>query len=260
MVVISAGNILSQTFTVWFRNFIVFNLLAVIAAAPILIYCYLVLSEGLTPASIMTLSIVIAIGSILVSNLVTGLVSYSTFKSLRGKAPGIGLTLSAGLSRIVPIFGTGLLVAIAIAIAFAPMLWMIYEETGLGALLTLVMIVPAVVVSIMLSLAVPIAAVEGVNPIAAVKRSVMLTKGSKGTIFGVLFAIGIIEKIASKVLEAVFISGIPTLDDVKIYLWAVVGLSILFMGLRGTAEAVAYHDIRTVREGVSTEDLASVFE
>lgn len=260
MVVISAGNILNSTFKVWFRNFLVYNLLGAIAALPLLVYCYTVLSGPLSLSKLQYFDLALIIGAFIVSNLITGFVSYSTFKSLRGERPGVGATISAGLTRIVPILGTGLIVALVIALACAPMIWMMFEQTSLGALLTLVMLVPMIIVTIMLSLAVPIAAVEGINPFAAVKRSVKLTNGSKGTIFGALFVIGIIERVTQKIIEAVLTADIRSLDDAKLFLWVVVGTSIMFMSLRGTAEAVAYHDIRTVREGVTTEDLASVFE
>lgn len=260
MVVISSGNILSQTFRVWFSNFLVFNLLGALAAAPLIVYCYSVLSGPLSFSALRRLDQVLIIGSLLISNPITGLVSYSTFKTLRGKPPSIGTAIGSGLTRILPILGTALLVALVVGVASGPLIWLQIEESTTSALLTLVMLVPMVVVTVMLSLAVPIAAVEGSNPIAAIVRSAKLTKGSKGTIFGALFAIGVLEMIAQKVTEIVFGSNIRSLDDAKMLIWILVGLRIVVMSLRGTAEAVAYHDIRTVREGVSTEDLASVFE
>ena len=260
MVIISAGNIFKQTFTVWFQNIVAYLILGTIACVPLLAYAWSVLTGELSIGALGIFSAVLALGALLLSNLITGLVSYSVFRTLRGDSAPLGTALSAGLARIVPIVTTGVLVAALVGVFFAPMIWGYSKGAYESSLLTLVMLIPGIYVSIMLSLAVPAAAVEGINAFAAVKRSYTLTQGSRGTIFGVLFLIGIIESVLGKVIEKVLLSGVPSMGDGRVYLWVIVGVSVLFMSLRGVAEAVAYHDIRTVREGVDSGDLASVFE
>lgn len=260
MVIISAGNIFKQTFTVWFRNIAVYLILSAVACVPLLIYAWMVLTGELSLGGLGIFSAVLALAGLLLSNVITGLVSYSVFRTLRGDSAPVGTAISAGLARLVPIVTTGIVVALVVGLFFAPMIWGYSKGAYESSLLTLVMLIPGIYVSIALSLAVPAAAVEGINALAAVKRSYTLTQGSRGTIFGVLFLIGIIENVFGKVIEKVLLTGVPNMDDVKIYLWVIVGVSVAFMSLRGVAEAVAYHDIRTVREGVDSGDLASVFE
>ena len=260
MVIISAGNIFKQTFAVWFRNILVYLILSAVACVPLLIYAWTVLTGELTLTGLGIFSAVLALAALLLSNVITGLVSYSVFRTLRGDAAPLGAAISAGLARLVPIVTTGLLVAVVVGVFFTPMIWGYTQGSYESSLLTLVLLIPGIYVSIALSLAVPAAAVEGINAVVAIKRSLTLTQGSRGTIFGVLFLIGIIERVFSTVIEKVLLTGIPSMDDVKIYLWVIVGVSVAFMSLRGVAEAVAYHDIRTVREGVDSGDLAAVFE
>lgn len=260
MVIISAGNIFKRTFSVWFRNVLVYLILAGVACVPLLVYAWMVLTGELDLAALGIFAAVLALAALLLSNVITGLVSYSVFRTLRGDAAPISTAISAGLTRLVPIVTTGVAVAAVVGVFFGPLIWGYAQGAYESSMLTIVLLIPGIYASLVLSLAVPAAAVEGINAVAAIKRSFELTKGSRGTIFGVLFLIGVIEKILSKVVENVLIGNAPSMDDVKLYLWAIVAVSVVFMSLRGVAEAVAYHDIRTVREGVDSGDLASVFE
>lgn len=267
MVIISAGNIFKQTFAVWFRNILVYLILSSIACVPLLIYAWSVLTGEFSLQKLVIFGPVLAFAALLLSPIITGMVSYSVFRTLRGDSTPLGTAVAAGLARLVPIVTTGIVVGIVVGLFFAPMIWGYTKGGNESSMLTLLMLIPGIYASIMLSLAVPAAAVEGLNAIAAVKRSYQLTQGSRGTIFGVLFLIGIIENILSRIVESVLLSGTPTLAnieaymaDVKVYLWVILGFSVLFMSLRGVAQAVAYHDIRTVREGLDSGDLASVFE
>jgi hypothetical protein len=251
MVVISAGNILNQTFSVWVKNLINYLILGIVAFAPLVGYTLFVVDDLRTPSDVITYSVIMGAGAFLLSNIVTGFVAFSVFRSLRNDPVGFGGMMTAGLSRIIPITGAGIGVGLAILLCVAP-IFLFISSTGFG-LLGIVMLVPAIYVAIMLALAVPVAAVEGVGVFTALKRSADLSKGSRGTIFGVLFIIGVFENILDRILNSI-------VGDPMLILWIALGTSAIFMTLSSVARAVAYHDIRTVKEGVNTADLASVFE
>ena len=48
--------------------------------------------------------------------------------------------------------------------------------------------------------------------------------------------------------------------DIRRYYWVRLATRIVWAGVKGTAAAVAYHDLRVSKEGVSVEELNRVFE
>ena len=57
------------------------------------------------------------------------------------------------------------------------------------------------------------------------------------------------------------LAGQPeSIDDVKLFVWVVMGFAVVFGALQAVTSAVAYHDLRVAKEGVATEELARVFD
>lgn len=249
MVVISAGNILNQTFSIGFKNLVSYLILGAIAFVPLGIYMFTAVEELHSQTDLLVFSIVLAGGGFLLANVITGFLAFSVFRTLQDEPIGFGGMMSAGLSRLVPILAAGIAVGFGVMLSALPGALVMFS---LDVSLSLLVAVPMAYAIVVLALTVPVAAVEGAGPFTALKRSVELSKGCRGTIFGALVVIRILEFVAEKIRD--------NMTDSMLTIWIGLATVVIFAILNGIARAVAYHDIRAVKEGVKTADLASVFE
>lgn len=239
----SVGEVLKRSFGIWLKNLVPFTLLTLLVYSPLFIYTFIFFSsDSITASSILTYGLVTLAGGLTLSQVAAGAVTYGVIQQLRGQHAGIGKCISVGISRLIPVILVGLLVLLCIA----------------GGLLLL--IVPGVILACMLYVAVPAAVVERPGVFGALKRSADLTKGYKGSIFGLLFIIGIIENVISKVVESAFATDFKTMDDVKVYFIVLLVVAVALGALRAVTNAVAYHDLRLTKEGVDVNQLAAVFD
>ncbi len=160
---------------------------------------------------------------------------------LAGKRSSVGALLRAGIVRAWPVFLVGILVAI---ICF------------LG---TLLLVIPGMIAFCALSVAIPAVVAEAKGPIAALRRSLALTRGRRFTIWLAFLVMGLIAWTASALggLLPLFAGG-GTASLVG------AGMSWLVGAVVGPLwtllPPVLYHDLRVAREGVDTAELARVFE
>lgn len=233
------GRVLGRTFPIWARNIVPFTILSVIVFSPLLIYAVAGFPRDPEPDenAVLWYSVKIGVGAYVLSLVATGAFVYGVFQQLRGQPAGIGACLRVGLTRFFPVLAVAVLAGLL---------------TVLGLL---AVIVGAVVVACMLWVAVPVAVVERPGVIASLKRSAQLTSGEKGSIFGILFLIGIVERVIDKILEAAMGA-----DAGMAAVWVSVATTVAFSSLQAVACAVAYHDLRVAKEGVGIEDLVRVFE
>jgi uncharacterized membrane protein len=240
---LSVGSVLSQSFSIWLKNLVPFTILTVLVYSPVLIYSLMFISGTITVDGLVTYGYVGMVGSLLLGLIVTGAITYGVIEQLAGRHASLGKCLTVGLSRMFPILGVGLLSSLLVGLGF------------------LALFVPGVIIYCMLWLAVPVAVAEpGVGVMGALSRSKDLTSGVKGTIFGIVFMIILLEGGISFVLEKAFTGPGSSMGDVKLYLVLVMALSIVLMTIRSVANAVAYHDVRTAKEGIDIDELAAVFE
>lgn len=236
------GEALARGFGVWFKNLPAFTVLAALVYSPVIIYTAITLGgelseETLTRWGLVTTAVQIPLGLI-----VTGAVLFGTVEQLRGRHVGIGESVGVGLKRLLPVLGVGLLGALCV----------------LGG--TLLLIIPGIIVTCMLYVAVPAAVVERPGIGGALRRSRELTADNRLAIFGILLVMGALNWVVSKVFESVLLGDEASVGDVKAFLWVTVGVSLLFAALSAVVNGVVYHDLRQAKEGVATEDLARVFE
>lgn len=244
-----AGSVLSRTFSVWARNAVPFGLLGLLVHLPLVVIAWtgspifeawwggiaeIALRQGL-------------------SLLLTGLVAYGVVMHLRGAPVPVGRCLSVGLSQFFPVLGVGLLVVLWIILGYAAL------------------IIPGVIVTCMLWVAVPAAVLEKQPVREALRRSQVLTKGYRMAIFLVLLALGIIGMTVGLGVYGMIVGTLlfDTGDVISEETLArvrtanvVVNLldGVIFGPLAAVAAAVGYHDLRRTKEGVGVEELAKVFE
>ncbi len=232
------GQVFNRTVSILSRNMLPFGLIAAIAAVP----SALLLTPGvdLVPADVAG-GIIAVVGVILM--LVLGALSqavmlYGAFDDMRGRPVNLAESIKVGLRRIFAVLGVAI---------FVPVL------TGLAGI---ALIFPGFMVATMLFVAMPACVVEQLGPIKAMGRSARLTKGHRWKIFGIWFAILMVGGIAQSMLQgaAAGIGG-PAISVLVTLLWGAV-----YGAFSAVFAVVTYHDLRVAKEGVDTDQIASVFD
>lgn len=231
------GRVLTRTFSVLSRNLLPFCVVTAIAYLPTLVF----LAEqrqGMDAGRAALLLGVSTLLAIALNALSEAIVLFGAFEDMRGRPVNLMASVRVGLSRLLPVLGVALLVALL---------------AGLAAIL---LVIPAFIVMTMLFVAMPACVVEQLGPMQSLRRSRELTKGHRWAIFGLWFLVTIIIAIGGNMVRLVgsLIGGI--------------GVSLLFSliwgALAGAFNAimvvVAYHDLRVAKEGVDTDKIASVFD
>lgn len=234
----SVGGVLSRSFSIWIKNLIPFFILEGLVLTPALGLLIMarsgkipVTSQG--DALMITLALLAA--TVIFQFVATGALTYGVFQQLRGEHASIGRCIAVGFSRMLPIIFVGLVSGLLIGLGF------------------LALIIPGLILMCMFYVAVPASVVEKPGIFGAIRRSADLTKGYKGSIFGVIFILWIIGLVVGFVNEALK-------DDLTVYLVFNVLAQILLSALGSVTNAVVYHDLRAVKEGVAVEELAKVFD
>lgn len=238
----SVGGVLGRSFSVWLKNLVPFTLLSALVYSPLIIYTLVIFSD-LTLKSLQTWSLVAPFLALVLGLVATGAISYGTFMQLRGQSASLGKCITVGLQRLLPALAVGVVVGIIVGLGF------------------LALVVPGIILYCMLYVAMPAAVIERPGIGGALKRSADLTKGYKGHIFGLLFILGVIQRIVQWILETATVGDqARTMSDVKTYLIVTAVFIVVWGALQSVASAVAYHDLRATKEGTATEELARVFE
>jgi hypothetical protein len=172
---------------------------------------------------------------LILNNIAAGALSYGVVQQLRGKRAGIGDCLRRGFSSLPAVLATGMLSGMRIF------------------LFTLLLIIPGIREACRLWVAVPATVAERAGPGRAIQRSIDLTAGSRGAVFGVIFVIGMVSWLLGA-LEAML-----TLRSHTAYLICSVASSLLLSVWSATSSAVGYFLLRKGKENLDLEELAKVF-
>ena len=250
MNVVSAGSIINRSLAIYLKNFVPFTSLMAAMHAPIVIYIYLVLQDGPEAFAVNAprITIITSLGSMILTMIATGAITYGTVKELRGQHAPMMNCIAVGLAKLFPVLGTAFLFGIALVGGF------------------LCFVIPGIFLLCMLWLAVPAVVIEGNGGIPALKRSIELTEGYRGQIFAILAILTIINWVVGTALEKVVLSGgnlsnpAAVMEHLGQTMMLSFAVGIFFSAAIAVANAVTYHDIRLEKEGVDAEALASVFE
>jgi hypothetical protein len=158
---------------------------------------------------------------------------------MRGRDTSISDCLKVGLSNLLPILGVAVLQGLAIFVGL------------------LFCAIPGLMAASMLAVAVPVAIEERRGVFAALSRSDELTAGYRWHIFGVLFFLGVIS-IGVGLVLGVLLLVLASLPLLPTLLREAAG--VVTSGLSATAAAVMYYRLRSVKESIDIESLASVFD
>lgn len=255
------GSVLDRGFKVYFGNFISFTAIMTVAFVPLLIYMGVLTSDGFSLEDFEGgYQIIQQVAQFVLQTIATALLMFGTFQKLRGRRGSIGATIAVGFRRMFHALGTALLALIVAllplaVLAFIAALVQQGEEAPI-ALAVIIGIVPTAIIYCMLWVAVPVAVVERTGVIGALRRAAFLTKGHRWGIFGLLLLLGLIGGGFGIIIGM----GTAAMKDPMITMWATVVANIVASALGATVTAVGYHDLRLVKDGISVEELESVFD
>lgn len=254
---LGVGEVLSETFAIYSSNLIPFLILTAFAYAPVLLLGGFATqagkSNGMAPAISVLL---VGLASLLLSMpLSTAAITYGVFQQMRGKDASLGSCLSVGLSCLLPVLsvvGLEILVILGLVMVTLVPTFLVARMPGCSLLvipLLLVCVLGFLLLVLRFYVAVPAAVEERPGAIGALGRSSYLTEGERGTIFRILFVIGLLNGLVSAAAASVPRAGMVLQPLV----------SLVMIGLSATACAVIYYRLRSLKESIDVDQIASVF-
>jgi hypothetical protein len=187
--------------------------------------------------------------------LVSGILAPAVVQTLKGTRPGF-LSVLRHAVRAGPALGVALvfLFVFGVILVASSLLAQITSALGVVAFTVLTLYVICA-----LYVAVPAAVVERDGVFASLGRSRVLTRKNRWRILVVvlvlLTASWLVLQLIDEVIDTQDLAGWRLH-----FVWQVFLVSVVIGSLASTINAVAYHDLRTSREGVSAEELAKVFD
>lgn len=246
------GRVIQRTFKAIQQNWAIFTIASVIlVGVPTLMQTYGQISmTGGGPTPFNGTGILIAIVGVVLwivgYFVLQGLVVKVSVSGLNGKAMSMGAAFEAGLKLFLPLLGLGIIVGLG---------------TGLGFIL---LIVPGIILAVMWSASTGAVVVEGRGVFESLQRSRDLTRGYRWPIFGLAVIYFVLSMVIGMLVGGIgmatggsFLDGSPSLAVSM----ATNAISNILSGVIGAAGAAAlYYELRSVKEGVGPEQLASVFD
>jgi hypothetical protein len=246
----AVGSVLNRSFSIWFRNIIPFTLMVAVMESPMLVDFYMVASGAIEMYGDL-FAITFLLGTFLLGLVATGALTFGVFQQLKGSPAGIGDSIAVGFSRLLPVIGVGLVLAIilgAVFLAISMVVGVAVGAVGFAGFITLPLFAFFFSVMCKYYVAVPAAVVEKPGVLGALRRSAELTQGGRVTVFLIWLALIGLRMLAELVIRNVDTTG-----------WIDVGFTVFWVALQATTSAVIYHDLRVSKEGVDIGELTRVF-
>ncbi len=164
----------------------------------------------------------------------------SSILDLGGRPADVGGSLSTALALLLPLIGLSLLTSIILMVGF------------------ILLIIPGIIFYVIFSVAVPVLVEERAGVIGSLERSVALTRGSRWQVLGVLAIFVLFYMAVSMVLGVLgAIAGSESMAG-QMIVSTLSGIAVSLV--LASFLASLYVELRTVKEGATTEGLAAIFE
>lgn len=238
----SLGTVLSQTLAIWRSHPVPLLAVALVGEVPtVLVTLMQAGAAGAPVAPRSQLGATVALG--FASILATSILTFAALEALAEKPVRLSAIVSTGLRRFGRVLGVSLMTGIMI---------------GLSAL---ALLVPGFMVASSLWVAVPATLAEPDDDRSPIERSRQLTKGHRWTTFLAMVVFLILTYVTYFVLAAGVGFMHATGGAMGLVALALTGtVSAVAGGLYATAPAVAFQQLRALKEGSDTTRLARVFE
>jgi hypothetical protein len=201
----------------------------------------------------------------MVMNMVlAGTISFVVVRHQQGRPVGVGEAVARGVKRFFPIAGTLLWVSLLLAAMIVPGVVLIaLDATGLGVLLLFLAAIPMIMYWLSVFVAAPCCAVEKLSPVASVARSRALCIGYRGQLFGLLFVLGLVTGGINLVTQIPFLAAGASPGAGGHSLGGLLATSVVEVlvvsPLAAILYALAYVELRRVKEGVDPDGIVDVF-
>ncbi len=177
--------------------------------------------------------------SLIMTPIATGAVTFGVFQELRGRHASFGSCMSVGFSRMLPVLGVAICVGLVTTLGF------------------IFLIVPGLILTCMLWVAIPVAVVERVGVGGSLGRSQELTAGHRWPILGLLL-LRFLVQFAAGVMIGFIVVMMPNAEMMITVGAQVVGV---FVGAwHASVAAVSYYYLRSIKEMIDVDEIASVFD
>ena len=261
------GEILSEAFTVYFKNIIPFVLLTAVAFSPVYFLAAFLTRQYAEkhPVAALEGGGLVGLATFLFClPISTAGITYGVFQQMSGRDTSLGTCLSVGLSSLLRVLAVVilqiLLVMGAVILTLIPVLFLLGLMMSAGtrssaacsimlAPFLLLCFVPALLLWLKYYVAIPAAVEERPGAMESLRRSAFLTAGQRWPIFGVLLVLGVVDSGVGLAAKLVPVAG-PALETLS---------NLLILGLSATTCAVIYYRLRSFNESIDVDQIASVF-
>jgi hypothetical protein len=266
------GMLLARTFGVWFGRLPAFLVITVIVFAPLGLYTWWLIraaSEGEQPTTELGVHVQAAVQEMLghvCGAVAAGAFAFGVFHSLQKQRVGLMRCVSLGLARLPAVLGVALVTGLIVGLLSVPSKLV----SDKGIVLQLLLLLPAIWVQVILCTAVPAAVIERTGVGDSLARSAKLTQGHRLSIFlawlsiVVLFVVLLVPIVLRMMRPG--LTGMEPFDAdafqsrVMLMVWVTVGLVVCMTSLQAVGHCVAYHGLRSKKEGVTAAELVKAFE
>jgi hypothetical protein len=236
----STGEVLGETFSIFFSNPVPLLITAIIMVPFSFLSLFVVRSVGGQGIEML----MNLIQNLAITPLATAAIVYAVFQRMRGRQVEAGDAIRVGFSKLGRVVGVAILQGLAILVG------------------VLFCIVPGIVVATMLAVAVPVAVEEkeeaGTGASACLGRSSELTEGHRWSIFFV-YACMILLSLGAGIVVGILVGLLTAGNDLALEI-ASIPLVVVVNGLSATAATVMYYRLRSVKESLDVDQIASVFD
>lgn len=128
--------------------------------------------------------------------------------------------------------------------------------------LTLTLLIPGFYVQVVLAIVVPVRTIERADTVAAITRSMTLTRGHRWPLFGLLMASTVLSLGAEFIVYAAFSDPAfaESVSAGRAQLLLIVLVDMANSVINAVASAVIYFELRLIKEGVAPDAVAAEFD
>ena len=249
----SIGQVVSRTFSVIGRHFVLFFGLSLVASLPTVLLAALTQPAAASGAAAAAMIfdgryLMAFVGTTLttvaLSFLLSAVLTYGTVMDLNGRQVSVGEALNTALRIFFPLIAIAILYTLGIGLAF------------------LALLIPGLMLMTAWAVAVPVRVIENTALLDTFSRSAELTKGHRWAIFGLLLAFGAIVLVVTVVSAPILgASAAARLGHLPLgYALVSTVIRAITAVISATGVACLYYELRVSKEGVGPNQLAAVFD
>lgn len=170
---------------------------------------------------------------------IQGAMAYAVYRTLTGGKSSIMESVTRALARLVQLVLVSLMYTVGVTFA------------------AFLMLLPAIMLICRWSVSAPACLVEGLGARKSLARSAYLTKGHRWKILGILTLTGLAFFVINRIVTLIITPlALGTILSMLIH-----GILLLVpTAFHGVVTSVIYYDLRSVKEGLTIDNLSNVFD